>query len=120
MPFLFNNCRARDHATLYGVDAFYDLYCTGKQAAMAADIAPGDQCIVATTAANGDIEFGWFSFSHEELLPAPDEPGTKVRVLFGRRIRSETMPRSKAVRTEPYSVFFNVNGHFKRPSVIRP
>ncbi|MGA2260179.1 MAG: hypothetical protein ABSH28_01950 [Acidobacteriota bacterium] len=119
MPIFFNNCRSRDHATLYGSDAFYDLYLTGKQAAMATDLVPGDECVVATTAPNGEIEFVWFTFTHDEILLAPDEPGTGVRVLFGKWIRSETMPKAKAVKTIPYSVFFNVNGHFKRPSVIR-
>jgi hypothetical protein len=35
MPRFFNNCRARDHAGIYGGNAFYDLNRTGKQAEMA-------------------------------------------------------------------------------------
>jgi hypothetical protein len=118
MRWYFNNCRSRNHAALYGSDAFYDLYRTGKQAEMATNIMRDDECVVATTAPNGEIAFGWFTFTHEKNLPMPDEPGTMVRVLFGRWIRSETMPKNKAAKTAPYSVFFNVNGHFKRPSVI--
>ena len=91
-----------------------------KRAEMATNLMPDDECVVATTAPNGEITFGWFTFTHGESLPMPDEPGTRVRVLFGRWIRSETMPKSKAAKTTPYSVFFNVNGNFKRPSVIVP
>ncbi|MGD0209655.1 MAG: hypothetical protein ABSC14_01585 [Desulfomonilia bacterium] len=120
MRFYFNNCLSRDHAALYGIDAFYDLYRSGKQAEMATNLKPNDECVVATTAPNGEITFDWFTFTHEDILPMPDEPGTRVRVLFGKRIRTETMPKSTAARTTPYSVFFNVNGHFKRPSVIVP
>ncbi len=98
---------------------FYDLECIGRQAAMATDLQPGDECVVATPTQWGDIEFAWFSFSRESIMPMPDEPGTTVRVLFGKRIRSETLSKASAARTEPYSVFFNVKGHFKRPAVIR-
>ncbi len=120
MRFYFNNCRSRHHAALYGSNAFYDLYLTGKQADMATNIMPGDECVVATTATNGEIEFGWFAFTHEKILPMPDEPGNKSRVLFGNRFRSEMLPKAKAAKTTTYGVFFNINGHFKRPSVIVP
>lgn len=50
----------------------------------------------------------------------PDEPGTEVRVQFGKRLRSERLPKSEAAKIEPYAVFFNVKGHFKRQSVIQP
>jgi hypothetical protein len=116
----FNNCRARPHATLYGAGAFYDLDRVGRQATMATDLQPGDECVVATPTREGDIDFDWFSFSREAIMTMPDEPGTKVRVLFGERIRSQTLSKAHAAEMEPYKVFFNVNGHFKRPSVIRP
>ena len=41
-------------------------------------------------------------------------------VQFGKRLRSKILSKADAAETEPYSVFFNVNGHFKRPSVIKP
>jgi hypothetical protein len=120
MPVLFNNCHSRPHAELYGLGAFYDLNRVGAQANMATDLQPGQHCCVATPAQNGDIEFGWFRFTHEQLMDMPDEPGTTVQVLFGEWLGSESLPRTNAVATEPYAEFFNVNGHFKRPSVIRP
>ena len=119
--FYFNNCRSRDHAALYGNGAFFDLYPIGSiQGGMAANISSGDECVVATTAPDRMIVFGWFIFTEEKILPVPDEPGTMGRVQFGKLIRSETLPKAKAAKTSPYSVFFNVNGHFKRPSVIVP
>ena len=48
----------------------------------------------------------------------PDENGNPSRVFIGKRLRSETLSKSKAARTKPYSVYFNSNGHFKRRSAI--
>ena len=114
MAVFFNNCRRRDHAGLFGAGAFYDLNRHGLQAT--ANLPPGEECVVATPAADGDIVFSWFRFSHESVTPAED--GVGVRVLFGEFVRSETLCREEAIVTEPYSVFFNVNGHFKRLSVV--
>lgn len=118
MPIFFNNCRGRDHASLFGTGAFYDLNRHGRQAKMATNLRQGDECVVATPDADGHILFGWFAFTHETIMPAED--GVGVRVMFGEWLRSERLTRDDAIATEPYSVFFNVNGHFKRPSVIRP
>jgi len=117
---LFNNCRSRPHAQLFGAGAFDDMNQHGLQASMATDLEPGQHCYVATPAANDNIEFAWYCFSHEELMANPTEPGQTVRVFFGEWLGSETLPRAEAIGTEPYSDFFNVNGHFKRPSAIRP
>src|SRR5207302_4145317 len=110
MPRFFNNCRARDHAGTYGGNAFYDLNRTGKQGQMATNLKRGEECVVATPNEDGDIEFVWFSFSHEKIMP--DENGTATRVQFGKRLRSETLSKPDAAETEPYARFFNVNGHF--------
>ena len=118
MPVFFNNCRARDHVSIYGENAFYDLNRTGKQAEMATDLKRGEECVVATPNEDGDIEFVWFSFTQEKIMP--DEDGIATRVQFGKRLRSETRSKTDAAETEPYSVFFNVDGHFKRPSVVKP
>jgi hypothetical protein len=116
MPRFFNNCRARNHVEIYGSNAFYDLNRTGKQASMATDLKRGEECVVAIPNEEGDIEFVWFSFLQEKITP--DENGVATRVQFGKRLRSETISKTKAAKTEPYSVFFNVNGNFKRRSVI--
>jgi hypothetical protein len=117
---LFNNCHSRPHADLFGPTAFYDLMTSGKQAAMATDLQPGQHCCVATPTENGDIEFGWFCFSHERCMRDPNDPNTTVRVFFGDWLGSETLPRAGAIEAESYTHFFNVNGHFKRPSAIPP
>ena len=118
LPLLLNNRRRRDHPKLYGSNAFYDLDLSGPQAMMALDLGAGDECVVATPANDDNvIEFNWFRFSHEDRRP--NENGVEVRVLFGEFLRSEQLDRTKATETEPYSKFFNVRGHFKRPSVIK-
>jgi hypothetical protein len=118
MPRFFNNCRARDHVGIYGENAFFDLGLDGKQAEMATDLKRGEECVVATPNEDGDIGFVWFSFTEEKIML--DENGISQRVQFGKRLRSDTLSKTEAAETEPYSVFFNVNGHFKRPSIVKP
>jgi hypothetical protein len=120
MPVFFNNCRCRDHVGLFGATAFYDLNTSGKQADMATNLKRGEICIVATYGDEREVVFGWFSLSHESLVPDPSEPGTKVRVFFGKKLKSVRLSKAKAAKSAPYSVFFNVLGNFKRPSVIKP
>jgi hypothetical protein len=105
---------------LFGASAFYDLETTGRQARMATDLRPGEQCIVATPADGGEVVFGWFALSHEELMPDPSKPGTMVRVFIGQRTQTKRMSKAAAATTAPYSVFFDARGHFKHPSVINP
>jgi len=116
---LFNNCNARDHVGLFGSTAFYDLMTSGKQAEMATNLQPGQHCCVAIRAENGEIEFAWFCFSHEQNMTDPNDSST-VRVFFGDWLGSVTLSRAEAIATEPYADFFNVNGDFKRWSAIRP
>jgi hypothetical protein len=87
---------------------------------MATNLEQGQHCCVATPVKGGNIVFGWFSFSHERIMEMPDKPGTTVRVLFGEWLGSECLPKAEAIVTEPYRDFFNINGHFKRPSAIEP
>lgn len=117
---LFNNCHSRPPAQLYGQGAFYDLGTNGAHGNMAIDLQPGQVCCVATRTENGDIEFGWFFYSRVQLMDLPEEPGTAVRVFFGERLGSETLAQAVAAETEPYAQFFNVKGHFLRPSAISP
>lgn len=119
VPVYFNNCRCRDHVGLFGLTAFYDLNTTGHQADMATNLKRGEECIVATYGDEGEIVFDWFSLSRESLRPDPDEPGKNARVFFGKKVKSERLSKARAAKTEPYSVFFNVLGSFKRPSVIK-
>ena len=123
--FFLNNCRGRDHRSLYGEEAFYDLNLTGLKATMATDIAEGDKCLVATRDSkqpkgpHGIICFSWFVFSYEKVCRAED--GARVRVFFGEYLGSEELSKSKAVSTDRnnISIFFNCNGHFKQQSVIK-
>ena len=119
MAVLFNNCRCRDHAGLYGAGAFFDLNLVGGQADMATDLRPGDECVVAAPVEGGDVEFNWYAFTHERVMDTPDEPSTQVRVQSGTWLRSERLLKPAAATTAPYSAFFDVNGHFKRRSVIK-
>ncbi len=114
---LLNNCRGREHTRLYGVDAFYDLYTTGYQANMATDLRADQVCVVASKPSIGGIAFSWYSFEREELMK--DDEKITCRVFFGPHIRTETLSRAEAVKHGDYSGFFDINGNFKRRSVIK-
>jgi hypothetical protein len=124
MPVYFNNAHARNHSAFFG-EAFYDLALTGAQATMAPNLSPGDVCVVATPviaapARGRDVEFSWFVFLFDREMDDPNEPGTRVRVLFGRRVRWERLPKADAVTTPAYAAFFDVRGRFKMRSVVTP
>lgn len=86
---------------------------------MATDVVTGQKCVVASYDDNGDVVFDWYIFEKETLETNPDDRKHKVRVFHGKRLKSETLTKQKAAKTKPYSTFFNILGHFKRPSVIK-
>jgi hypothetical protein len=73
-------------------------------------------CIVATTAKDKHITFSWFSFLHEEIKP--DDTGVTCRIFYGKFIKSDNYLKMDAAQTKPYAAFFDINGNFKRQSVI--
>jgi len=108
-----NNCHGRNHEYIYGEKAFYDLETTGVQARMATNLQKGQKCIVASRDKNLVI-FRWYEFMKEDIKI--DDRGVPCRVFFGNFLNEVEMPLMKAVNTEPYSNFFDVNQHFKRRS----
>jgi hypothetical protein len=77
----------------------------------------GETCIVASLDIAGDITFDWYKFSREIVKP-DDLTGQPYHAYFGEHFKTETLSRDEARRNAVYSKFFNVNGHFKRPSVM--
>jgi hypothetical protein len=120
MPTFFNNCRCRDHDGLFGATAFFDLGTTGAQAEMATGLKPGDKCIVTAYDDEGGVIFSWYTLSRETVMADPSNPGTNSRLFFGKLTKTKRLSKASAAKTEPYSVYFNVRGNFKRPSVIKP
>lgn len=115
--YLFNNCHNRRHAAMYGSGAFYDLNTTGFQATRANHLTHGETCVVASLDSTGDITFDWYKFSHETVKP--DDTGTPCRAFFGNHFKTETLSRGDAMQDGIYSHFFDINGNFKRHSVLR-
>ena len=113
----FNNCKGRDHCTIYGGGAFFDLNVAGPQSKQALNLPVGQECVVASYADDRRIVFNWYALARETIQP--DEKNADCRVFFGDLLSTETLQKSKAARAERYKAFFDVNGHFKRPSVIR-
>jgi hypothetical protein len=106
---------------MYGSGAFFDLDATGHQTKvadrLANDLAVGETCVVASLDITGNITFDWYKFSHEIIKP--DDKHVQCHAYFGEHFKTEKLPRDNARCDAIYSKFFNVNGHFKRPSVLR-
>lgn len=111
-----NNCQNRDHVKIYGPSAFYDLNTTGFQSTLALNLPRGQKCVVATTGNENQIVFSWFSFLREEVRR--DDRGVPCRVFFGEFIKAEEYSKTEAALNPAYTAFFDINGNFKRHSVI--
>jgi hypothetical protein len=119
---LFNNCHDRKHPALYGPNAFFDLETSGYQSRvadrLANELGPEENCVVATLDTTGDIKFDWYRFSRV-VVKADPERNVNCHASYGEQFNTETLSRAEAIRHRVHGQFFNVNGHFKRPSVIR-
>jgi len=113
----FNNCKRRRHVAIFGVNAFFDLGVSGHQAKQATDLPVGQRCVVASYDDEDNTVFNWHSLSEESVLA--DSKNEQCRVFFGPLTATETLTKSSASKAARYSPFFNVNGDFKRPSVLR-
>lgn len=117
MLYLLNNCQGYKHSEEYDdPNAFYDLELSGYQADF--EFQEGIECVVATPDSHGHVDFVHFTFSHESTRTANSD-GKKYRVLFGSRLDSKRLTKIEAAKTEPYKSLFDVNGNFKRRSVIQ-
>lgn len=65
----------------------------------------------------GKINFDWYEFLRERVRL--DDTRTPCRAFFGRRFKTETLSLGDAKRDGVYSRFFDINGNFKRRSVLR-
>ena len=108
---LLSNPHRDNHAELYGDrTAFFDLTIKGRYDRY--DVKVGDQCVVATPSGRGPgakVDFCWFTFSRKELREDPRQGKDRtVRVLFGEPIesKSETLTKTEATATSPYSRLF--------------
>ncbi|MBC7815601.1 MAG: hypothetical protein IAG10_01735, partial [Planctomycetaceae bacterium] len=115
--YFFNNCKARDHEAIFGSGAFFDLGTTGKQGAQAANLRPGQVCVVATLLSGNRVAFRWYLFVRVAVLT--DENGNPDRVFFGQVVASEIYTKQKAARSVRYKALFKQNGDFKNGSVFR-
>ena len=121
---LLNNHHRDNHAELFGGDStvFFDLDKGERYDRY--DIKVDDECVVATPSGRrgADIKFCWFTFSRQELRedPRPGKDG-KVRVLFGKPIKTQTLTKTAAAKpTSPYFRLFNKNGDIKAGWAIIP
>jgi hypothetical protein len=122
MPIYMNDLHGRDHEGIYGRQAFFDLNQFGQQAAMALNMQPLEECLVATYKDKGAgndrmVVFKTYVFKREASCPS-EEAGVSCRVFFGELKGTVTLPKSAAVKAPLYAPFFSKVGHFKQRSVV--
>jgi hypothetical protein len=101
-----NNCDGKDHAELYGKDAFFDLYVEDSQPKK---LVPNQECVVATRTPEGQITFSWFSFSRRSKNIFR---GRDCKVFRGNLTR-KLGPYSQTKAASVIPAFFTKNGDFK-------
>ena len=124
----FNNCRGRvysDHYDRYGAsDCFYDLNTYEPEVSEAANLQPGQECIVATVSKadraklplpNRSVKFAKFVFEQE--LRLRDLKGKVCRVLCGKHIETIATHR-QGIAPKRFPMFFDKRGHFLQRSTI--
>ena len=73
--------------------------------------------MVASRELGTRVVFRWYLLESESIHRGRGET-SDARVFFGKLLYEESMPQEQARRTTPYQRFFNVRGHFKRPSAL--
>ena len=116
LVYYLNNCKGSDHASIYGNPrAFYDLGVDGRQATQATDLAAGQICIVCSTPQAKDVvTFSWYEYQSQDINTTRE-----TRVFTGNQIASEELSKADASIHDVYGHFFNVDGNFKRQSVLK-
>lgn len=111
------NTEGKNYPFLHGKNAFFDLWPKDRSGIHVRDLNPGHTCIVAKPESNGDVSFSWFEFSHRE---DGRYDGRDCWVFYGDFKKRYQFQKAVAARTEPYSIFFDVNLRFKHGhSVLR-
>jgi hypothetical protein len=107
-----NNCDGKDHAELYGTDAFFDLYIDDSQPKK---LVPGQECLVATRTKDGQVTFYWFSFSRrsKNVFEGPNGKVRDCKVFHG-YLTKKLGPYSQAKAASVVPAFFTKNGEFKQ------
>ena len=117
MLYLLNNAHGYEHSEEYDDrNAFYDLELSGYQANFAFE--EGIECIVATLDSHGNVDFVHFVFLYQSTHTVNSD-GKEYRILFGRKLDCKRLTKIESARTEPYKSLFDINGNFKRRSVIQ-
>ena len=110
-----NNCKNFDHPQLYGPEAIYDLWTTGRDKSYVKGFSVGDECIVASkvkkkSAYNPEDVVKLASFTFAGFKPGKyTKDGAEIEtiVLCGSLNKSVQLPKSEAATNKRYSIFFN-------------
>ena len=116
---IFNNCRNRDYAPIFGPDAFYDIDLRHRNIRLADELQPGDTCVVASYASESKtlVRLSWYTLTGKTT--DPDEKGAPTRVFRGLLLKTETMPKADAAADSRYRNIFTVKGAFKFEQAVR-
>lgn len=119
MLYYLNNWKNRDHAGIYGGDAFFDLWADGVEDKRTRELVAGDTCLVLSRRDRNNVAVTCYTFARAKR--APPDPGTNrgVWVLEGALERREVLLKVDAAQHKQYARFFNKLGHVNQWSVLR-
>jgi hypothetical protein len=119
MLYYLNNWQNRDHATIYGGEAFYDLWADGLEDRRVRQLVTGDTCLVLSRAGGANVAISSYKFSRARHASSDDGKNRSIWVLEGTLLRREVTPKTDAAQHAQYGRFFNRLGRVNRWSVLR-
>jgi hypothetical protein len=119
MLYYLNNWQNRDHATIYGPSAFFDLWADGVEDKRALELVPGDVCLVLSRPDRSNVAVTRYKFTKAKRAPGDAGTNRGVWVLEGTLERREVLPKTDAAQHKQYTRFFNKLGRVNQWSVLR-
>ncbi len=119
MLYYLNNWQNRNHATIYGGGAFFDLWADGVEDRRARELVTGDVCLVLSRAGGLNVAVTQYKFAQARQAPGDAGTNRSVWVLEGTLERRKVLPKTDAARHTQYSRFFNKLGNVNQWSVLR-
>jgi hypothetical protein len=112
-----NNCQLRPHSEIFNEEyAIFDLSVPSVGFDAFTGVKFGSIVIVANKISDSEIVFKTCRYTAKKLMD--DNIGIRCLVLLGDVMNEEVLAKSEAAKHKLYKNYFDVNGNFKRASVL--
>jgi len=112
-----NNCQLRRHSEIFNNEnAIFDLTIPSVGFDAFTGVKFGSVVIVANKISDSEIVFKTCRYTAKKIMD--DDIGDRCLVLLGDVINEEILTKIEAARHKLHKHYFDVNGNFKRASVL--